>query len=138
MRRIARPKDVAGDSVIAFPTGCAYRRVLQRWLGDSSLAGVRVLELSSYHAIVACVAAGTGIAVMPESVLDTVQHAPVARHPLPKVHADVTTPLIWRDGEQPPAVAALRKTLQALSRAGAGGYASARPMRIFCTSDVPS
>jgi DNA-binding transcriptional LysR family regulator len=111
-RPIARPKDTAGDSLIAFPSGCAYRRVLQRWLGRSGLAGVRVLELGSYHAIVACVAAGTGIAVVPESVLDTVR-APVARHALPKVHADVTTPLIWRGGEQSPALAALREVLRA-------------------------
>lgn len=119
--RITKPKDVAGDSLIAFPSGCAYRRVLQRWLGRSGLAGVRVLELSSYHAIVACVAAGTGIALVPESVLATVHHAKVLRHALPKVHAEVTTPLIWRDGEQPPAVAALRTTLQGLRRRSTAG-----------------
>ena len=95
-RRSCGPQDVDGDSMIAFPNGCAYRRVLQRWLGDRRLASVRVLELASYHAIVACVASGTGIALVPESVLDTVRHAEVARYPLPKVHSQVVTPLIWR------------------------------------------
>src|SRR6516165_1618038 len=72
---IRRARDVDGDSIIAFPEGCAYRRVLQRWLGRDSLATLRVLELASYHAIVACATAGAGIALMPESVLDTMPEA---------------------------------------------------------------
>jgi hypothetical protein len=34
---------------------------------------------------VACVASGTGVAIVPESVLATVQSALVARHDIPKV-----------------------------------------------------
>ena len=109
--RIRTPRDVALDSVIAFPNGCYYRRVLARWLGERRIPSVRVLELSSYHAIVACVGSGTGIALVPESVLATVNHANVARHPLPRIHADVVTPLIWRDGDVSPALAALREIL---------------------------
>jgi len=116
---IRRPQDVDGDSVIAFPSGCAYRRVLQHWLGNDRVASVRVLELSSYHAIVACVASGTGIALVPESVLDTVQHAAVARHALPKVHGEVTTPLIWRAADQSAALLALRKVVATVARTGA-------------------
>ena len=108
-RPVRRPADVAGESVIAFPNGCAYRRVLERWLGAKSLASVRVLELGSYHAIVACVASGTGVAVVPESVLDTVHSAQVARHALPKVHSQVVTPLIWRASDRSPALLALRE-----------------------------
>jgi DNA-binding transcriptional LysR family regulator len=108
---IRRPQDVDADSVIAFPNGCSYRRVLQRWLGERRLPSIRVLELGSYHAIVACVASGTGIALAPESVLETVQHAAVTRHALPKVHSDVVTPLIWRASEQSPALVALRELL---------------------------
>ena len=108
---IRRPQDVDADSVITFPNGCYYRRVLQRWLGERRLPSIRVLELGSYHAIVACVASGTGIALAPESVLETVQHAAVTRHALPKVHSDVVTPLIWRASEQSPALVALRELL---------------------------
>lgn len=108
---IRRPHDVDGDSIIAFPNGCAYRRVLQRWLGDRRVTSVRVLELGSYHAIVACVAAGTGIALTPRSVLETVRRAEVVVHSLPKVHADVVTPLIWRVAEQSSALVAMRDVL---------------------------
>jgi DNA-binding transcriptional LysR family regulator len=106
-RRVTRPGDVAGDSVIAFPTGCAYRRVIERWLGDHGLAAVRVMELSSYHAIVACVASGAGIAVVPESVLDIVPCDGISRHRLPRHLGHVVTPLVWRTGEQSAGVAAL-------------------------------
>lgn len=105
---IRRPADVAGDSVIAFPNGCYYRRVLSRWLGERRMPSVRVLELASYHAIVACVASGTGIALVPESVLATVNGANVARHRLPRVRSEVVTPLVWRRGDVSPSLAALR------------------------------
>jgi DNA-binding transcriptional LysR family regulator len=108
-------RDVRDDSVIAFPHGCAYRRVLERWLGPGSLQRRRVLELASYHAIVACVASGTGVAVMPESVLDALDAAHVQRHCLPGAHARVITPLIWRRTDTPPAVTALRQMLVELA-----------------------
>jgi DNA-binding transcriptional LysR family regulator len=110
-RRVTGPLDVRDDSIIAFPNGCAYRRVLERWLGRKSLATVRILELSSYHAIVACVASGTGVGVLPESVLDVVSTDEVALHPLPAVLAEIVTPLIWRAAEASPSVIALQGLL---------------------------
>jgi DNA-binding transcriptional LysR family regulator len=110
-RRVTGPRDVRDDSIIAFPNGCAYRRVLERWLGGKGLATIRVLELSSYHAIVACVASGTGIALLPESVLSVVSTDEVARHPLPTVLAEAVTPLIWRAAEASPSVIALQGLL---------------------------
>jgi DNA-binding transcriptional LysR family regulator len=108
---VTSARSVRDDSLIAFPHGCAYRRVLERWLGPGSLQRARVLELASYHAIVACVASGTGVAVMPESVLDALDATHVQRHPLPRAHARVVTPLIWRRADNPPAVTALRQML---------------------------
>ena len=113
---IKRARDVEGLSLIAFPEGCAYRRVLQRWLGADSLATFRVLDLSSYHAIVACVAAGTGIALVPESVLDIMPQANIRRHPLPKAQSQITTPLVWRRGEISASVLALRTQLASLPK----------------------
>ena len=120
---ITTPRDVAGDSVIAFPNGCAYRRRLNRWLGEANAAAVRVLDLSSYHAIVACVGAGAGIALVPESVLETVSSAQVRRHPLPRAYSHVITPLIWRTRELSPALLALQEQL----KRPAGRPAHARP-----------
>lgn len=113
---IKRAGDVEGATLIAFPDGCAYRRILQRWLGVDSLAPFRVLELSSYHAIVACVTADAGIALMPESVLDAMPHVKVRRHPIPKAQSQITTPLVWRLGEISASVLALRTLLTSLPK----------------------
>lgn len=113
---IKHPRDAEGASIIAFPEGCAYRRMLQRWLGRDSLAPLRVLDLSSYHAIVACVTAGAGIALVPEAVLDTMPHVNVRRHSIPKAHAKITTPLVWRRGELSASVLALRTLVASLPK----------------------
>jgi DNA-binding transcriptional LysR family regulator len=117
---IRRAGDVKSASLIAFPDGCAYRRVLQRWLGADGFGGKRTMELASYHAIVACVASGAGIALVPESVLDTMPQALVARHALPKALAEIRTPLVWRDGEISPPVLALRTLVASLQHSKAG------------------
>ena len=108
---VANAHDAEGQSLIAFPHGCAYRRVLQRWLKRDSLATLRVLELSSYHAIVACVAAGAGIALMPEAVLDAMPQARIRRNRIPRAQSEIVTPLIWREGEISPPVQALRSLM---------------------------
>jgi DNA-binding transcriptional LysR family regulator len=113
---IKRAGDVEGSSLIAFPEGCVYRRVLQRWLGRDSLAPFRVLELASYHAIIACVTAGAGIALVPESVLDAMPQANVRRHPIARAQALITTPLVWRRDEISPSVLALRTLVSTLPR----------------------
>ncbi len=116
---IATARDAEGQSLIAFPDGCAYRRVLQRWLKRESLATLRVLELSSYHAIVACVAAGAGIALMPEAVLDAMPQARVRRNRIPRAQSEMVTPLIWREGEISPPVQALRTLMASVVKGSA-------------------
>jgi len=111
-------RDARGESLVAFPNGCAYRRVLHRWLKRDSLSNLRVLELGSYHAIVACVAAGAGIAVVPETVLAAMPQAHVRRNALPRAQSDIVTPLIWRKGEVSPAVLALRTLVTTVARDG--------------------
>lgn len=103
------PRDAQGLSVLAFPSGCAYRRRLERWLGQRRAPTLRVLELGSYHAIAACVAAGAGIALLPESVLTVVDDARLSRHPLPASIARIQTHLVWRRGDLSTAAVALRE-----------------------------
>jgi len=113
---ITGSRDIGDTSVIAFPEGCAYRRVMQRWLGRRHSAAMRILELNSYHAIVACVASGAGIALVPESVLDTMPNTRIRRHEIAKSYTRITTPLIWRPGEISPPVTALRALVIAPSK----------------------
>jgi DNA-binding transcriptional LysR family regulator len=110
--RIRNAGDVRSDTVIAFPAGCAYRRRLQKWFAASELVPERVLDLSSYHAIVACVASGTGIAIMPRSVLHTVRGGEnLSVSPLAKNEGRVTTCLVWRKGESSAALNVLKSEI---------------------------
>jgi DNA-binding transcriptional LysR family regulator len=77
----------------------------------------KVLELASYHAIVACVASGTGIAIVPRSVLETIRHDEgVAVYPLGKGQGASTTALAWRKGELSPPLKALQVEIAALRK----------------------
>ena len=67
---LRHPADLGGRTLVAFPHGCSYRRRLMEWLAEGGASPGRILELGSYHAIVACVAAGTGVAIVPAEVLD--------------------------------------------------------------------
>lgn len=99
-------------TVIAFPTGCSYRRILEEWLASTGAAPHRILELASYHAIVACVAAGTGIGIMPRSILKAVHAEPQLQVlSLPARHAEVTTHLVWLPQHESVATEALRQLL---------------------------
>ncbi len=83
------------------------------------MAPEKVLELASYHAIVACVASGTGIAFVPRSVLATLRgHGSIGVHPLGAKKGAVTTQLIWRKGEISRPLKALQEHIPArLARA---------------------
>jgi len=98
--RIRGAEDVRTDTIISFPYGCAYRRLLQGWLATGGIAPEKILELGSYHAIIACVASGTGIAIVPRSVLATTSASgDVAAYPVTIKKGGIVTSLIWRKGE---------------------------------------
>ena len=84
----------------------------QRELGAGT-AGV--LEFSSYPAIVACVAAGAGVAIVPRSVLAGLRAARSVRaHPLPAHLAHSRTHLLWHGDQESPALRDLRALLAAI------------------------
>ena len=110
--RVKTPKELEQRVVLAFPTGCSYRRRLESWLGRSAMVAERVMEYGSYHAITACVAAGGGIAVVPRSVLRVVgAEKELSVHPLPPQVSRARTMLVWPRGHQSAALAALRQAL---------------------------
>lgn len=93
---VRRAADLAGMTAIAFANGCSYRRRLENWLGAAGIMAARTLEFASYQAMVACVAAGTGYALVPGSLLATLRAASeVARHDLPDRVRRSGTHLVW-------------------------------------------
>jgi len=102
------PLDLRVRSLAVFARGCTYRDVALQWLGASTgdvERRVELLEVDSYHAMLACVAAGNCAAVLPQSVLA------LARDPVPvRSHllARLDTLLVRRSGFQSAAFDALR------------------------------
>jgi len=114
-RRVRAPQDVRLDTLIVFEQGCSYRRSAEQWFSRSGARArpARILELASYHAILACVAAGAGVAVVPRSVIE-MQPEPhgFATHALGKEGRTVTC-LVSRREHSSAALSALRSLLLA-------------------------
>jgi DNA-binding transcriptional LysR family regulator len=93
---VTRAQQLAGLTLIAFANGCSYRKRVEDWLGASSMMPARTLEFGSYQAMIACVAAGTGFALVPRSLLASL-HAgrDVRQHELPAKIRRNRTHLVW-------------------------------------------
>ena len=103
---------ISGKTVVAFEEGCAYRRYLQQWLSDAGIVPGNIMAVSSYLAILACVSAGTGFAVVPQSVLDMVEtDGEFRRYPLPGNMTRIKTLLAWRSDYSSAKLDALKELL---------------------------
>jgi DNA-binding transcriptional LysR family regulator len=93
---ITRAAQLGGMTLVAFANGCSYRKRLEDWLGASAVMPARTLEFGSYQAMIACVAAGTGFAVVPRSLLVALRAASdVRQHELPSRVRRNRTHLVW-------------------------------------------
>jgi DNA-binding transcriptional LysR family regulator len=93
---IAKPSDLSGQTLIAFASGCSYRKCMEDWLIAGGVVPARTLEFGSYQAIIACVAAGTGFAMVPKSLLAGLKAGgEVRQHALPAKTRKNVTHLVW-------------------------------------------
>lgn len=114
---IRSPRNVQSETVLAFEHGCPYRLRLQQWFARSGAIPTRIVEMSSWHAIMGCAAAGMGIAVLPKTVLTTFpQRNFLSAHPLPAELRRAPTVLIWRKGARSPKIFALIEVLKSESK----------------------
>ncbi|WP_419904973.1 LysR substrate-binding domain-containing protein [Kiloniella sp.] len=89
--------EISGKTVIAFEQGCAYRRYLEEWMLECGIVPGGFIAISSYLAILANVSAGTGFAIVPQSVLDTVNTKGTFQiYPLPGKYSKIKTLLTSR------------------------------------------
>ncbi|UCF25106.1 MAG: LysR family transcriptional regulator [Ralstonia sp.] len=109
---IRRAADVQTPALLAFEAGCAYRQLVEDWFEADGRVPSRVLELGSYHAIIACAAAGIGVALVPRSVLELTTGAPeVSIHTLDQPNR-VDTLLAWHRDMAGPALQGLIQVLK--------------------------
>ncbi|AOY96367.1 LysR family transcriptional regulator [Cupriavidus sp. USMAA2-4] len=108
---VRRPEDVALRHLAAFARGCTYRLCAEAWLaegGEDLRQRLAVREMPSYHAILASVAAGAAVAVVPRSLLDLQRHtAALQCVPVRPVH----TFLVRREGFSTSAYEAFQREL---------------------------
>jgi LysR family transcriptional regulator, cell division regulator len=87
----------AGLKIVVLRAGCSYRQRLEDILARRGVVGVRRLEFGTLDAILACVAAGLGITLLPKIVVEEARRSGrVAVHELPDAEASVETVFIRR------------------------------------------
>ncbi len=113
-RPVKKPADLGDTPLLVFAPDCAYRARLERWAQQDGGAPRRRIELHSYHVMLSCAAAGTGVGLVPQSVLDVfADRDRLALHRLPKAIARDDTCLVWHPARSGANLAALRALIQA-------------------------
>ncbi|KFD19837.1 LysR family transcriptional regulator [Tatumella ptyseos ATCC 33301] len=106
------PRDVQGETFFAFRNSCSYRLKLEEWFREGDAQPGSIMEIHSYHAMIACVAGGAGLAIIPYSVLAQMSdRARIRVHHLPQKYSQVSTCLIWRRDAFTPNVEALKELM---------------------------
>ncbi|TCF98638.1 LysR family transcriptional regulator [Paraburkholderia strydomiana] len=118
---IRRASDVSGVNLYAFRSNCSYRRTFERWFQQDGAAPGRIFELESYHGILGCVSAGSGLALVPASLLRTLPNrAVVKEHKLASPFGRVRIYLIWRRELRLPAIRCLQDIIKPVLSSGVG------------------
>ncbi|MEY0232529.1 LysR family transcriptional regulator [Providencia manganoxydans] len=108
--KLARcPSDIKTRSLATFAAGCSYRYIAEQWLNIPSQLDWHIHQLSSYHAMIACVSAGSCVALLPEKLLQSMPQEQLSINSLPIVECD--TYLIYRTGYQVPAFDAFQSLI---------------------------
>lgn len=107
--------DIRPRALAAFAPGCTYRMLAEQWITGFGTrpAQIRLQEVRSYHAMVACTAAGSCFAILPRSVIDLVPDA--GRFTI-KPLMTIETFLASRPGFKTPAFIEFRDTLRAVAK----------------------
>jgi DNA-binding transcriptional LysR family regulator len=109
---IKSPQDANGRPVLAFEPGCPYRQRLDDWFARSGEMSERIIEMSSYNAMLGCAVAGMGISLVPRIVLKTFPDVKLLSiHPLPPELSIAPTVFIRRKGAVSPKISALIEVL---------------------------
>jgi DNA-binding transcriptional LysR family regulator len=100
--KVSGPADLGRSTLVAFTQGCSYRKRVEEWLGSANVMPERIMEFASSQAMIACVAAGTGFAVVPKSVLEGLRATrSIRQHALPKRFAHNRTFIVWNGDPSP-------------------------------------
>lgn len=112
------PDSPVPSTLIAFGHGCSYHRRLELWCESRGAMPMRTMDLASYHAILGCVVAGMGLALVPRLVLEAFPgRDQIKAHKMPAGQDKAETLLIWRKGAGSLKVDALLDVLKSMGDA---------------------
>ena len=95
-RDVITGADLKVSRPLVFVKGCNYRSRLGQWLRLQGVDYADPLEFGSFQAILGCVSAGMGIALLPESVVRQYEHNfPIRSHAITPQIGNVNTMMIW-------------------------------------------
>lgn len=98
--------EIKTRSLATFPQGCSYRNIAEQWLNIPSNLDWSVQEMNSYHGMVACVTAGSSVALLPKQLIETL---PISALNLGKITLTTCdTLLIYRENYHTPAFSAFK------------------------------
>jgi LysR family transcriptional regulator, cell division regulator len=111
-------RTVTDLKTIVFRVGCSYRQRMDSILSELGILTVTPLEFGSLDVIVACVAAGIGITLLPRGVVErAAERDNVAIHPVSADKAQVATFFIRRHDAY---VSSAMQAFVDIARTGAG------------------
>lgn len=96
-------------TLLTFMAGCSYRKCLEEWVAASGAVPDRIVEMTSYHGMLGCVAAGMGIAMAPASLIETYPGREALS--LVPLGLRVRTLLVWRRASPRARIEALKQVL---------------------------
>ena len=110
--KIKSAQDLSSEpTLLGFNHLCAYRNRLADWVKQDGVVA-KVVEISSYHALLSCVAAGMGVGIVPKGLLDQYPFSHnIQVHPLPAKWRHSTTAIIWRKDSVKPSMTAFTQCL---------------------------
>jgi DNA-binding transcriptional LysR family regulator len=122
--RMASLDEVVRNSkvrIVVLRAGCSYRQRLEELLARRGIPARRILEFGTLEAIIACVAAGLGITLLPRALIGPIWDTDsVAIHSLPRREGVVETVFIRRrDAVPSAAVTAFLAMIRSPSRPAA-------------------
>lgn len=111
---IRSARDARTQTILVFEHGCPWRKRLEQWFAATGDTPERMIEITSFHAMLGCVVVGMGISLVPRMVLETFPEAHrLSVHPLSPELAHAQQVILWRKGARSPKLDALVELIAA-------------------------
>ncbi|TGG92431.1 LysR family transcriptional regulator [Natronospirillum operosum] len=92
MDKMPAPQELQTATFLAFRQGCSYRQRIELLLATHGVHATRIFDFGTLDAMLGCVAAGMGYAILPSMTVEAHRHRfEVHSYPLPEEIGQVTT-----------------------------------------------